>query len=671
MQDKDTTDAELRREVKSLRQRVAELERAEAERQQSERSLQESENKYRLLVESAGDAIFLCEVTGQGLRFVDCNTRALSMFGAKRDEILGRGPLDFSPSVQLGGRPSAEVAAEMIRDVVEGNARSFEWRHCRTDGTIFDAEIALDRLHWDGRPHVMGIVRDISDRKLAERALRFAEFTVDHALDAVFWIEPDARFCYVNQTACQTLGYSRDELLSMTVHDIDPEFPPETWARYWQALRGRGAMTIESRHRAKDGREYPVEISIRRLEFEGLEYNIAFARDISKRKRAEEELLMKNIVFESSIAANSTADRHGIIQLVNPAFLEMWGYDRAEEVVGNPISGFFANADDATPVVEALNSTGRWHGTFVAKRKDGSMFISEGLATIVRNEKGELIGYQSANLDVTDRVRAEREVRELNLALERRVKQRTAELRSVNQELEAFAYTVSHDLRAPLRAMEGFADALLEDCADRLDQNGRDYCRYIVDSASRMDALINDLLDYSRLGRTELRLRSVHLDRVVKEAIERLESEIERRQAQVAVDGALPDITTHPSMMIQVVTNLISNAIKFVESNARPEVRIWAEARENAMRLWVQDNGIGIEPQYQEQIFRVFNRLHGIESYPGTGIGLAIVSRAVERLGGRYGVESSPGTGSRFWVEFDSEEEGDGCPTGNAADRRR
>ncbi|MBL7043111.1 MAG: GAF domain-containing protein [Pirellulaceae bacterium] len=250
-------------------------------------------------------------------------------------------------------------------------------------------------------------------------------------------------------------------------------------------------------------------------------------------------------------------------------------------------------------------------------------------------------------------------IQRMNAELERRVEQRTAEVQSANQELEAFTYSVAHDLRAPLRAMEGFATALAEDCSDRLGADGREYCQHIADSAQRMDELINDLLAYSRLGRTELRMQPVGVERAVRQAIGQLESEIDERQAFVVVEGTLPDVMAHYSTIVQISANLISNAVKFVAPDVRPEVRIRAEPREGSVRLWVEDNGIGIDDEYHERVFRVFERLHGIESYPGTGIGLAIVSRAVNRLGGRCGVESRPGTGSRFWVEFNAEEEGD------------
>jgi signal transduction histidine kinase len=207
--------------------------------------------------------------------------------------------------------------------------------------------------------------------------------------------------------------------------------------------------------------------------------------------------------------------------------------------------------------------------------------------------------------------------------------------------------------------MEGFATALAEDYADRLDADGREYCQHIADAAQRMDALINDLLDFSRLGRTELRMQAVSLDQAVRESIGRLEAEIDERQASVVVDGSLPDVMAHYGTLVQISANLISNAVKFVAPDVRPEVKIWAEPHEGSVRLWVEDNGIGIDGENQQEIFDVFSRLHGIESYPGTGIGLAIVARAVDRLGGTVGIESQLDKGSRFWVELIAQDEGD------------
>jgi signal transduction histidine kinase len=240
--------------------------------------------------------------------------------------------------------------------------------------------------------------------------------------------------------------------------------------------------------------------------------------------------------------------------------------------------------------------------------------------------------------------------------LEERVRLRTAQLQEINAELEAFAHTVSHDLRAPLRAMQGFAVALLEDVGDRLGELGVDYASRIRGSAERMDRLIQDLLAYSRLSQVELRPHPVRLDQLLSAAKDQLEADIHQKGAVVRVDGELPPVMGQREVLVQVLVNLLSNALKFVPAGANPQIRIWAERRGGLVRVWVQDNGIGIAPEHHEKIFGVFERLHGLEEYPGTGVGLAIVRKGVARLGGAVGVESEVGRGSRFWFELPAEE---------------
>jgi PAS domain S-box-containing protein len=294
----------------------------------------------------------------------------------------------------------------------------------------------------------------------------------------------------------------------------------------------------------------------------------------------------------------------------------------------------------------------------------------------------------STAIDVTARKQAEAEIRMLNATLERRVELRTNQLQAANEELEAFAYTVAHDLRAPLRGMQGLAEALLEDYRDLLDELGQEYAQQIVNSGQQLEELIQDLLAYSRLSRTDLSMQVLDLESAVAEAIAMVQADAKSRHAQISVRSPLPAVIAHRVTLVQVIANLLTNAIKFVEG-APPQLQIWAEEIEQPqegetesntvgeftratvgqwehsqllmassllplcmIRLWVEDNGIGIAPEHQKRIFRVFERLHGIESYPGTGIGLAIVKKGVDRMGGQVGVESQLGQGSRFWIQL-------------------
>jgi signal transduction histidine kinase len=247
-------------------------------------------------------------------------------------------------------------------------------------------------------------------------------------------------------------------------------------------------------------------------------------------------------------------------------------------------------------------------------------------------------------------------VGEAQQRLEDRVRARTAELQERNEELEAFAYSISHDLRAPLRAMGGFSQALLEDYGERLDQTGRQYAERVVAGANTMDQLIRDLLSYSRITRSELRLTPLDLHHAMQSATEQVADDVAARHARVVVEEPLPAVIGHETTLAQVLANLVANAIKFVPAERTPEVRVRAERRDGRVRVWVEDNGIGIAPEHHERIFRVFERLNPAEDYPGTGIGLAIVRKGVERMGGHVGVESQPGGGSRFWIELSQAE---------------
>jgi signal transduction histidine kinase len=247
----------------------------------------------------------------------------------------------------------------------------------------------------------------------------------------------------------------------------------------------------------------------------------------------------------------------------------------------------------------------------------------------------------------------EEEIRRLNAGLEARVKERTGQLTEALEEQEQFAYSVSHDLRAPLRAMSGFSQALYEDYSGSLDEMGREYARRIMDGSERMDSLIKDLLAYSRLSRAEIPLDKVEPAKLVAEVLQQLEMECVERRAVVEVKEPLLPVRGNGLALTQVFLNLVSNAFKFVAKGVAPHLLVRTEAREGRVRLWFEDNGIGILPEHQERIFRIFERLNRQELYPGTGIGLAMVRKAVSRMDGTCGVESDGHTGSRFWIELE------------------
>lgn len=254
------------------------------------------------------------------------------------------------------------------------------------------------------------------------------------------------------------------------------------------------------------------------------------------------------------------------------------------------------------------------------------------------------------------RSKIEKALKDINATLEERVVARTQELTKSNTQLDAFAYSVAHDLRAPVRAMSGFASILLDDYSGQLGDDAIEMAGRIVASAERMNQLIQGLLEYSRIGRQKLELPPVDLSLVVREALAQLESELEQRNVKPDILGIKHTVLAHRASVVQIVVNLLGNALKFVEPDTIPHIKIWSERHERRVFLWVEDNGIGIDPEYHDIVFGVFDRLHGEESYSGMGIGLAIARRAAEAQGGHIGLESSLGEGCKFWLDLSAVE---------------
>ena len=256
-------------------------------RTQTEDALRESEERFRTVVETTKDAVIA--IDGEGLVTV-FNPAAERMFARKQEEMMGQSVDHLMPEEyrQQHRKARGDYFAGGKPDSLIG--KTVELPALRSDGSVFPIELSLSTGQHGCERFVLAVIRDITDRKRAEQALRLTQFSVDHAGDAVFWLCPDGRFTYANAMACKNLGYSQEELISMTVHDIDPDFPAEVWSGHWEEIKRRGSFTFESLHRSKGGKEFPVEITVNHLAFEGREYNCAFARDITERTQAQEAL---------------------------------------------------------------------------------------------------------------------------------------------------------------------------------------------------------------------------------------------------------------------------------------------------------------------------------------------------------------------------------------------
>jgi PAS domain S-box-containing protein len=379
---------------------------------------------------------------------------------------------------------------------------------------------------------------------------------------------------------------------------------------------------------------------------------------VEARDRAEQlnkALRIKNLVFDASIAANSIADLNGNITEANEAFLRVWGYPGREEVVGKPLLHFINDPNEAVAIDTALNSTGQWEGDYTAKRKDGSTFIAHGLATTVKDEKGTVIGYQSAVNDVTGQRESENELQKHRDHLEQLVAERTVdltrrseELDAANKELDAFSHSVSHDLRAPLRGIDGWSLALLEDYGGQLDEQGRTFLNRVRAETQRMGGLVDDLLQLSRLSRAEMHRQPVDLSGIARKVVARLRETAPERSVEFIVQ---PDLVAQgDAPLLEVaLTNLLGNAFKFTGKRTQARIEFGRADGAGGDAFFVRDNGAGFDMAYAKKLFGAFQRMHKTSDFPGTGIGLATVQRIVHRHGGRVWAEAAAGHGATFY----------------------
>ena len=344
-------------------------------------------------------------------------------------------------------------------------------------------------------------------------------------------------------------------------------------------------------------------------------------------------------------------DPNGIVTSWNRGAQRIKGY-RTEEIVGQHFSCFYteedrrANAPQQTLEIAARD--GRFEAEALRVRKDGSRFLANVVIDALKDEGGQLIGFAKITRDVSERVQAARELERLN----RELQKRAAELEASNKELESFAYSVSHDLRAPLRHVAGYSELLQKQASSSLDDKSRRYVQTILESAKRMGNLIDDLLAFSRLGRAEAKMKAVDLQQVVKEAIAEVSRDTRDRDIAWKI-GALPACHGDSSMLKLVVVNLVSNAVKFTRMRTRAEIEIGCVDKDNdELEVFVRDNGAGFDMQYANKLFGVFQRLHLAEQFEGTGIGLATVQRITHRHGGQVRAEGAVDQGATFYFSL-------------------
>lgn len=596
----------------------------------------------RGIVDSTDDA-----VVGEGLdgTITFWNPSAERILGHTNAEAVGQ-------SLEVIVPPDMRAEMQQARDQMlrAGRHESYETLRITKDGRRIQVLLSLSPIKDEsGRPLGLAhIIRDVGERKRIERQAQHLAALVASSDDAIVSKDLNGVIQTWNRAAERLFGFADSEVVGKSIRMI---IPRERWSEEDEVLRrvraGERVEHFEALRQRKDGTLVAVSLTISPIrDSRGKIVGASkIARDVTLQLVLERDRSRLGAIVDSSDDAIVSKDLRGIIQTWNRAAERMFGFS-AEEAIGRSIT-LIIPEERLHEEDEVLSRIRRGlrvdHFETVRRRKDGTLLPISLTVSPVHDHAGQIVGASKTARDLSA-------LRTYATTLEQTVRERTASLELANSQLESFAYSVSHDLRAPLRGMHGLAHALLQDYGAALDETARDYAQRIVLEATQLDQLIQDLLAYSRLTRIDVTLEAIDVREIVEAAIHNLDEDIRTARASIEIEPSLPKLKANRPVLIQVLTNLISNAIKF--GGAQPSVRVRAEQDKGIARIWVEDRGIGIAPRHHERIFRAFERLHGVEEYPGTGIGLAIVSRGIERLGGRVGVESQEGHGSQFWFEL-------------------
>lgn len=550
-------------------------------------------------------------------------------------------------------------------------ATSFE-HVCSAHGRVLPTEDYLaPHLSDEGRLRAISawqqkaaaLESEVAERKRAEETLRVREADLRAFLDstslALHSVNAEGIIVWANQAELDLLGYAASEYIGQPLgrFHADEAVVDDILARL---SRGDRLVNYEARLRCKDGSIKIVVIDSSVLWRDGrFVHTQCFTRDVTAQREAERTSRHLAAIVQSSDDAIFSKNLDGIITSWNAAAERIFGYT-ADEIVGRSITLLIPPDrlhEEATILSKLRRGERIDHFETVRRRKDGALLDVSVTISPVKDSTGKITGASKIARNITERKQAERaldaaraELARKNEELESRVQERTASLREAVAQMEEFSYTVSHDLRAPLRGMLVYSQALLEDYRSALDAQAQHCLKRIADNASRLDRMVIDVLTFSRISRDELKLTRVALDSLVRDLVSHYPA-MQSPRAQIEI-AKLHDVFGHEPSVTQIVSNLLGNAVKFVPAGVTPRVQVSSELRGDRVRLWVRDNGIGIKPDRQGRLFRMFERVHPDLPYEGTGVGLAIVRKAALRMGGDVGVESDGANGTSFWVDL-------------------
>jgi PAS domain S-box-containing protein len=638
------------REVAGLQQKALSLEAEIALRRQLEEKLRRRESELTQFVENA--SIGLHWVGPDGM-IQWANKADFEMLGYTAEEYIGHHIAEF--------HEEKEVIDDILRRLAaDERLRNHEARLKCKDGSIKTVLIDSSVLWEDGQfLHTQCFTRDITEQKLAEKALAASEERFRQLVSlmpaAVYACDEEGRITFFNRRAAELWG--REPKLNEDQQKFcgavrcwfdGQVIPPDKTPMAVAVREGKAFRDLEPEFEAPDGTKRSVLVNIAPL-YDGAGKQCGAINvfiDVTERKRADASAARLAAIVEHSEDAIFSTDPQGIITSWNRGAQRLYGYSSVE-AIGNCVTMILPEnrRDEEQRILQRI-CAGEALENFetVRQRKDGTQFHVSLTVSPVKGPNGKITGVSKVARDITDKVRAKEN-------MEAMIAERTASLRDALGQMEEFSYSVSHDLRAPIRAIHAYATVLLEDHFSQLDNSARGYVQKIQRNSERMTRLTQDVLSYSRLARSEIRLETISLDSLIRDIIDQYEN-LQEPNAHLAIASPLGNVLGHEVSLGQCVANILNNATKFIAPGVKPMVRIRTEINGNRVRLWFEDNGIGIKPHHKDRIFQMFERVHPEGTYEGTGIGLTIVRKAMEKMGGRVGVESDGENGSRFWLEL-------------------
>lgn len=610
-----------------------------------------AEDFFSAVVQSCSDAIITKDLNGV---ITSWNKGAERVYGYSAEEVLGQPVSILAPPERFNEEPAL---LERIRrgEYIE----HYETVRRRKDGVLIDISLTVSPVR-DRQGRIIGaskVARDITGIKGEQERSRVTLASIG---DAVIATDTKGRVTFMNAVAEALTGWRQQEAAGQPLESVfrilreDSRRPVDSPVS--EVLRD-GRVVELANHTlliSKEGKEWPIDDSAAPIRDprNNLIGVVLVFRDVSSRREAELAAVRLAAIVATSDDAIVSKNLSGIVTTWNQAAERIFGFT-AKEMIGQSITKVIPadRLNEEQQILARLQRGDRVdHFETIRQRKNGEQIHVALTISPIRDRDGEIIGASKIARDITELKRARQQLEAHAADLEKKVQERTARLQETVAELESFSYSLSHDMRAPLRAIQSFTEIFIEEHGEKV-ADGLPYLRKVIAAAGRMDRLIRDVLNFARISRTDIEVSPVNVDDLVSDIL-RERPELQSPRAVIQVDRPLHPVMGHDASLTQCLTNLLDNAVKFVAPGTQAKVHVFTEVLGDRVRINVRDNGIGIDAEGQKRLFGIFERLNPAQAYQGTGVGLAIVRRAAERMHGKVGVESAAGLGSTFWVEL-------------------